>query len=170
MEEKAYIQKRYWATMTHTYYSMIYMQKYSSRAEKITKCVNIFLAIVATGSVTLWFNLQNVIALIWLWPSLVAVSEIVHIVWPILNIEKIVPKIQKFVYLLNQYYTTLANDWLYVRNGSLTDEEINAKILAMNTTIDKTEFDIFDGSQIPLSKKLLSSAEQESNRYFEQNF
>ena len=169
MEEKAYIQKRYWGTMTHTYYSMIYMQKYVFRAERLTKLVNIFLALVATGSVALWFK-NYLTSLNWLWPILIALSEIVHVAWPILNIEKVVPKIQKFVYLLNKYYTTLANDWLFVRNGSLTDEEINAKILEMDTTIDETEFDIFNGSQIPLSKGLLAEAEEESNRHFEQNF
>ena len=167
MENNSYVQKQYWSTLTYTDYSITYYNKLQKRFACIAKVINIFSAIMATSSVALWSFWGKIP---WLWPILIAFAELIHVVWPLISVEKLIPKLINLIYATRQEYLIFEKDWLYVRNGELTEKEINDKISKFKMTINKLEKDILDGYTITIYKNLLKKSEIESNKYFENNF
>jgi hypothetical protein len=160
-------QLRYWNLLADTKVHVSYLHRYAANPEWWDKSTNVFLAITSSGSIAAWAIWKD---LIFLWPSLIALSQVITAVKPFMPFKH---RLKVLVDLCNQLQiTTLAmkQDWYSVAEGKLTEEEIHdltVKYRAQSVDAEQRHLrDII----VPRKLDILAQAETDAEQYFRRHY
>ena len=161
------MQKRYWHEMVQTKFTMYYIDFYHENSVKIDRRMNMFLAIVACGSIAGW-AVWNQLAIIW--ACFVALSQVLNAIKPYLPYSKRVEGLLKYNNDIGLLYAKMEYDWLYVSNGKLTEDEINDLLLKYISEIIAFPGKYLVDDYLTKNEKCREKADDLTNNYFIKNF
>ena len=161
------MQKRYWHEMVQVKFSVYYVDQYYGNSVKIDRRLNMFLAIVACGSIAGW-AIWNKFALIW--ACIVALSQVINVLKPYLPYSKRVELLQKYYIDSSLLYAKMEYDWLNVANGSLTENEINDVLFKYVSEEITFPGKYLVDDYLTKNDRCKEKADELTNEYFKKNF
>ena len=160
-------QKRYWNMLVEVRLHVSYLRHYAAHAEWWDKAVNIFMAISSSGSIAAWAIWQQ---LVYVWPSIIALSQVVMAVKPFLPFKQR----QKAVMALSDQIQSIAlaveRDWYEVSEGDLSDKQIHDLIVKYRNLREDAEQTHLKEIILPRKAKLLTIAEHDTRQYFTSHY
>jgi len=166
-EENNIYQRRYFNQLTQSKEQIFYVLEYIQRDEAWNWRINVFLALtssVSIGGWAIWQELKLV------WAILIALSQVVTAVKPLLTFEKRL----KFLYPLRRelelIYLEMEKDWYDVSMGCLTEQEIHEKNCEFRRKIEEATYGNLKTTSIPTNNRFLRKAKSKTEIYFENNF
>jgi hypothetical protein len=156
-------QLRYWRLVTETRIHVFYLHRYAAGSEWWDKATNMFLALTSSASIAAWAIWRQ---FTFLWPLLIALSQVVTAVKPFLPHKQ---RLKVLVGLCNQLQmiaVAMEKDWFSVSEGHLSEEEIHrltARYRAQSAEAEQTHFrDVI----VPRNDSLLRKAERDAQDYY----
>ena len=156
-------QQRFWSLLVETRVHVYYLSHYTSKSEWWDKAVNIFLAITSSGSIAAWAIWQE---FTWVWPVLIAGSQVVSAVKPFLPYNQR----RKMASALADSFQSIALQveaaWFSVAEGRLDEEAIHKETIRLRGLLLDAERKNLDGEVLPKNEKLMQAAESDASQYF----
>lgn len=161
------MQERYWSMLTNKKYELIYINKYYAQCVKVQRGINIILALTSSGAIAAWA--------IWdkyplLWSLIIAISQVVVAVKPLLPFEKRIIDINDLNLTLTGLYADIESKWFYIADGYYSEQEINDLYYGFDKKWTDMETKCFKYDSMPLINKLKNVANIEKENYFKNNF
>lgn len=161
------MQKQYWSRMTQYKFDLCYYDSYFARCVKIDRFLKIGLAVASSSAIAAWTAWQN---LSFLWGLIIVVSQVVSSLNEFLPYKKRIEDLSKLVNGLTPIYNDMEEEWLYVANGSLTEDQINDRCYKFIRKWDQITRNTFLGDSMPDIKKCRDKAEKMKDDYFRNTF
>jgi hypothetical protein len=156
-------QQRYWRLLVEVRVHVFYLHHYGSSSEWRDKVVNVFLAITSSSSIAAWAIWQEYT---WVWPLLIAASQVASAVKPFLPYNQR----RKAIVSLGNHYQSIClqmeNRWYSVAEGLLSDKEIHEETITFRGLLQDAERRSLDGAILPRNGKFLRLAESDASDYF----
>lgn len=160
-------QQRYWSMLVEARVHVSYLHHYAANSEWRDKAVNIFLAVTSSSSIAAWAIWRE---FTWVWPALIAGSQVVSAVKPFLPYNQQ----RKAVVALADAYQSIClqieNLWFSVAEGLFTDEKIHEETIRFRGLLLDAERMAMDGTILPRNPKLMSLAEVDARKYFANHY
>ncbi len=146
---------------------VFYLHHYGALSEWRDKAVNICLAVTSSTSIAAWAIWQE---FTWIWPTLIAGSQVISAVKPFLPYNQH----RKTVVALADAYQLVClqieSRWFSVAEGQLPDEKIHEETIKFRGLLLEAERKTMDGVIIPRKPKLMQQAESDAQRYFANHY
>lgn len=161
------IKERYWNFLVKLKVEIKYFSRYAAHCEKWDNRINWFVAIVSSGSVSIWAIWQDMDVL---WAILVGASQVLNLSKQYLPYHVNGAKLKKVSHEFEAIYLKAERDWFNVSTGRLTDTEINE--LLFDYQEQQLNFWKQQGINAKdiLQKGLYFEATRDAGTYFEKNF
>lgn len=161
------MQERFWRLLIQFKADSFYTAQYVARSERWDNGLNIFSALVASGSVSAWAVWQK---LDWVWAALVAASQVLTVVKQYLPFKKRISPLRAVSFLYDDIFLKAESNWYAVSKGSLTEKEINDLIFSLKTEHSKAWKKSVGNLTIPISKSVQESSDLLTADYFTQTY
>ena len=130
------MQERYWRKLTDKRYRLIYISEYYNQCVWVQRLINVILAITSSGAIAAWAVWKEFPVV---WAGVIAVSQVITAVKPLLPYEKRIVTIYDMINQLTGICNEIEAKWYYVANGSLSEEDINKFIVNERNILDKLD-------------------------------
>lgn len=158
---------QYWNMMTQKKYHLFYLSYHLNLYVKIERWLNIFLAIVSTGSLVGLFaceEYQKVLA------AILALAQIVTAARPYFPFAKRIKDLDKGITLLTKVYSSIEKEWNDINIEDIDDSKINDILYKFAKEWDDVDAEILKKDSLPFIKKFYEKAAEENERYFKNMF
>lgn len=160
-------QQRFWSMLVEARVHVCYLHHYGAQSEWRDKVVNILLAVTSSTSIAAWAIWQDYT---WVWPTLIAGSQVISAVKPFLPYNQH----RKAVVALADTYQLVCLQieslWFSVAEGQLPDEQIHEETIKFRGLLLEAERKAMDGVILPRKPKLMEQAEADAQRYFANHY
>ena len=160
-------QARYWSLLVRVRAHLYYFNHYAVHSEWWDKATGIFLAITSSGSIAAWALWRE---FTFLWPVLIAASQVVSAVKPFLPYKQRQKVVTEMGRKLLPICLAAEKDWFSVAEGILTEEEINDLLAKYRKQSEETEQNTQGDVVLPLKRKLFAEAQSDAGQYFKTNY
>ena len=157
----------YWKKMTQFKFSLFYLQLYLGNSVKLNRIINISVTITSSAAIAAWAAWQN---LAFIWGLIIVASQVVFSINQYLPYQKRIEDISGLLSKWNGLYINIESDWYRVSNGKLSEDEINDLCYDYIRKWDRIDNEFFVGDTLPQKSRLIQTAEEMKNNYFENNF
>lgn len=157
----------YWKKMTQFKFSLFYLQLYLGNSVKLNRIINISVTITSSAAIAAWAAWQN---LAFIWGLIIVASQVVFSINQFLPYQKRIEDISGLLSKWNGLYINVESDWFRVSNGKLSEDEINDLCYDYIRKWDRIDNEFFVGDTLPQKARLIHTAEEMKNQYFENNF
>ncbi len=157
----------YWKKMTQFKFSLFYLQLYLGNSVKLNRIINISVTITSSAAIAAWAAWQN---LAFIWGLIIVASQVVFSINQFLPYQKRIEDISGLLSKWNGLYINVESDWFRVSNGKLSEDEINDLCYDYIRKWDRIDNEFFVGDTLPQKARLIQTAEEMKNKYFENNF
>lgn len=154
---------RFWKELFQIKVQVIFVQGLWRRSERIERYIKMFLAIASSASVGAWIIWKE---LAWLWAAVVAVSQVLTTIQPLLPYAE---RQKKFALVLRDFellFMASEFDWQSMSGGELSSKKINS----LTEKLKRKKLEILHrhmpGDVFPTNVTLANEAEVEANSYF----
>jgi len=161
------MQERYWRKLTDKRYRLIYISEYYNQCVWVQRLINVILAITSSGAVAAWAVWQEFPVV---WAGVIAVSQVITAVKPLLPYEKRIATIYDMINQLTGICNEIEAKWYYVANGSLSEEDINDLSYKFEKKWSDVETKNLQGDSIPADGRLAHIANEKKEDYFKNDF
>ena len=161
------MQERYWRKLTDKRYRLIYISEYYNQCVWVQRLINVILAITSSGAVAAWAVWQEFPVV---WAGVIAVSQVITAVKPLLPYEKRIATIYDMINQLTGICNEIEAKWYYVANGSLSEEDINDLSYKFEKKWSDVETKNLKGDSIPADGRLAHIANEKKEDYFKNDF
>lgn len=154
---------RFWKELFQIKVQVIFVQGLWRRSERIERYIKMFLAIASSASVGAWIIWKE---LAWLWAAVVAVSQVLTTIQPLLPYAE---RQKKFALVLRDFellFMASEFDWQSMAGGEMSSKKING----LTEKLKRKKLEILHrhmpGDVFPPNVPLAEEAEVEANSYF----
>jgi len=161
-EQNNHQQKRYWNYMLQIRAQVFYLNFYLENDMKTNRCVNYLTAIAASSSIAGWVIWSNIS---FIWAIFIALSQVINAIKGILPFYKRISKITRMHHYLDDVALRAESGWHDVREGNLTDSDINNAIHSLKSEISKLDSAFLSEISLPKRNDLIKLARQETVTY-----
>jgi len=169
LSQASITQERYWKTMTTARFQIFFIDEHQIKSTKLSTMMNIYAALTASGSVAAW-AFWGTLPLKWIWPVLIALAELMHILRPYLRYDQRSSRLPKLINSLFELYFPFENQWLAVSKGEISDKKMNNMISAFNEKWTTTCNTILNEDHLPEIDSIMKKSDEDNTKYFESNF
>lgn len=164
-------QRRLWQELVQLRIHIYYLLRYQIAQEKYERRVNMFLAVASNGSIATWaiWNWEKW-SLDWVWPLIIALSQLVNAVRPYFPYQQRMRAISAMTRELEELALYAEHKWYAVSEGQLTDEQIHEEVIGLRRRKVKAEQTHFGSSPLPHNNAFLEEAENQARTYFRTNY
>jgi len=166
-EEINRYQYQYFNLLTQTKENIFYLSEYIQSCETWNWRLNIFLALASSSSIGAWAIWQE---LKLLWAILIALSQVITAIKPLLRGEKRL----KFLYPLRRelelIYLEMEKGWYDVSEGKLTEQEIYESRCEFKAKIEEAIYNNLKSNSLPKNKLFIERSKIETETYFNNQF
>ena len=157
----------YWNKMTQMKFHLIYLGMHYHRTVVIERRINIFLAVVSTGSLAGIF-ISPIAQKIW--ACILVFVQVLTAAKPYLPFSKRIQELDKGIAALEIIYEDCEKQWVDVHERKLTENEASIAIYNYEKKWKSVDASILKEDSLPRNEKLISRADDEKNRYFRNVF
>lgn len=156
-------QARYWRELVEIKQDCFYLEAYLDQTEKLDRGLNIFLALTSSTAIAGWAIWRQIE---FVWALLIAGAQVINAVKPW------IPYSARLKPLRNLSAETCAlaiiaeSDRYAVSNGSLTEDDIQAKYIDLKSRKDKMTRSALGEVRLPEAKRLAEAAGVATAAYF----
>jgi hypothetical protein len=161
------MQAQYWKFLVQLKADSIYTGQYVIHDEKINNGINIFNALVASGSVSTWAIWQR---LDWLWAALVAATQVLSVLKQHLPFKKRIEPLRKTAYFYEELYIEAERKWHDVASGALSESEINKLLFDLKSKQSQAWKKNMDNLSIPLNPRIQRKSDEVTADYFRSTY
>lgn len=154
---------RFWKELFQIKVQVIFVQGLWRRSERIERYIKMFLAIASSASVGAWIIWKE---LAWLWAAVVAVSQVLTTIQPLLPYAE---RQKKFALVLRDFellFMASEFDWQSMSGVDLSSKKINS----LTEKLKRKKLEILHRHMpddvFPTNVTLANEAEAEANSYF----
>lgn len=159
-------QSQYWQELKQLKFEVLYLDLYYQRTEKINRNIDIFLALVSSGSIGAWAVWQD---LTLIWTVLIAASQIISVVKHFLPYRRRQTNLNRHIWSLQQIFSNAEQNWYSVIEGELEDKEIHNLTTKYRKEKNGLSLTYID-PPLPHNKRLQERAEIEADKYFKNHY
>lgn len=160
-------QLRYWNQLKEFRTHVLYLQKYAETSEWRDKVFNIFIALASSSSIAAWAVWQKHDIL---WAAIIASSQVATAIKPFLPYKQRLKAISELNDAIQSLALECEKGWHDVSEGVLTENQIHDKLMDLRDKSLKAEKKFLNNVILPCKQKLLTQAENEADKYFQQNY
>lgn len=161
------MKKRYWRFMSEKKYYLEYIGLHHHRNVVIERWLNIFLAVISTGSVAAFFAWEKYA---WIWGTIIILSQAVTAAKPYLPFYNRINELDKALIVFGSLYDKIEEKWYTIQNDNLSDEKINKLLYKYNKQWNKEDAKYLIKDSLPRKEKFVKQADDQANNYFELTF
>jgi hypothetical protein len=144
-----------------------YLHHYGASSEWRDKSINIFLAVMSSSSIAAWAIWRE---FTWVWPALIAGSQVVSAVKPFLPYNRQHKVVVILADAIQSICLKIENSWFSVAEGLLPDHQIHEETIEFRGLLLDAERKAMDGTILPRKQKFMDMAEVDARRYFETHY
>lgn len=167
MEEKIGMDNRYWVQLTEFKFTTNYLEHRYRRYLNWNRGYEFFTTLVSSASVAGWWIWNDYP---WIWGGLVMISQFTNILYKHLPYNNRMKAFASIQFKLSYLYLDMEKRWYYVDSGKYSDDEINDILYKYKLEWNKMNLELFGMDSLPLNKKDEDKAQDETIKYFENNF
>lgn len=160
-------QHQYWNELQNLKAHVYYLELYQLSSEGWERRINIFSAVMSSGSIGGWVIWKD---LSFLWGLLIAISQVISVVYKFLPFKERIKPVSSAALELSVLADAAEKDWFDVAGGHLSERQINDKRFAIKLAKTKIMKSNFGGMVLPENKKLMLKAENQMRAYFKSHF
>ncbi len=157
------IQNKYWQDLVQMKFECFYINEYLSHSHRQNNMINILTAITSSSSIAGW-AIWNELSFVW--GALIAVSQVVNALKPLMPYNKRTQYLNIFSSRLSNLYNRYDYDWLRVSDGSMTEEEINELVHEYRIAYQEAYDEFLLENHLPIKETLRATADQRLEEYF----
>jgi hypothetical protein len=167
MTEAKNYQEKYWNLMTEIKFQAIYLRKYLYRLEDLNKYIEMFLAIISTGSLggLIFYREFSTI-----WLLIIVTSQVISAIKPFFKHPKWIKIIYDMINKLDYLFIKAENYWFIVSEGKISVEEIHSLIINISKKRLNFETLYFRDTIIPQKKRVVLYANRNTLKYFNTHY
>ena len=156
------VQSSYWQELADLKRDARYIDLCHERTEHINRVIDGFTAITSSAAIGAWVVWKD---LSWIWGFLIAASQVLHAIKEYLPYKKRLRALSSLSPDLNALSLVAENDWFKVSRGLLEELEIHDLYMKLKKKKQEAVHKNFPGTSLPLAKKLLACADQDTENY-----
>jgi hypothetical protein len=157
-------QEKYWREMDQLKVHVLYLEYYLESTVHIDRAINMFLAIVSSGSIAGWVVWQQ---FSFVWAAIIALSQAINAIKPHLPYAKRLRSLQSVSNELESVFIAMESHWFKVSEGQLTSEQVHSLQMKYKEKIRQVSQKYLGSSILPQDTKLLSKAKLTAKVYFD---
>lgn len=162
-------QDRYWNLFVEMKTQTYYLYYYAADNEKWDRWLNMIQGIASSTSIGAWALWKNP-QVEFVWPIVIGTSQVLHAIRPSFPFKQR----QQLLMDLHEQFQTICLDmedqWHDVADGAMTDDEIHDATMKYRKRIDAAEAKILKRNIIPTRNDVQLIAQQDSAKYFTDNY
>lgn len=160
------IRDRIWTNLVNSKFKCNYIGYLIDEYQKISLSVNIFLTIISLSSVSAW-AIWNVFP--WLWSILIAISNILLVLKPLLAYDKKIKELREKLAILEDIQVEYERLWYLSESNTIDEKAASERFFELYDRQIKTlrtSGEIIIGE----SKKIKVKSDSETNLYLRNNY
>ena len=156
-------QSRYWRELDQLKVHVFYLESYLEKTLNYDRWLNMFIAIMANGSIASWVVWKEYS---FIWGLLIALSQLINAIKVYLPYQKRLKSLESITKELETLFLVMETAWFDVSEGKLTEQEIHKQRMDMKKKNQQLTDKYFGGNPLPHDKKLLIKAKDQAVSYF----
>ena len=160
-------QEQYWNEMVQVRSHVFYLEMLLENNQKVDRQISCFMAIASSTSIAGWVVWRDYS---FVWALIIALSQAITAIRNYLPYSNRIKNLKQASRDMNEVLIHAETQWIFVSNGSLTDEEVQMQRLDVkrraNAVIDKG----LGADPIPKDKHSFQHGEQQAELYFQRYY
>ncbi|MCE5346021.1 MAG: hypothetical protein LLG13_07010 [Bacteroidales bacterium] len=160
------IRQQIWTNLVNTKFKCIYLGHLIHRDKRISLGINIFLAIISLSSISAWT--------IWkilpgLFTSLIAISNILMVIKPILSFDKRIKELNEKIILLEDVQFEYEKLWYHFETNRINENKVSETFFEI---YEKQKNSLRTSSELIIgkNKKITSKSDSETDSYIRNHY
>lgn len=154
---------KFWTLYTDLVQSRYYYEHYQHHAVCVDRTIQVFTSITAASSIASWFIWNQ---LNWLWAFLIALSQIINVIYRFLPYSKQIESVQYILPDIKELMNSVDYYWSFIDLNNPAENDINEKILDYKNQYQYLEQKYIDDSIFPPKDSITKKAEDDREKYF----
>jgi hypothetical protein len=162
MENNNY-QYRYWRELDQMKVHVFYLESYLEKTSNYDRWLNMFLAVMANGSIASWVVWKDYS---FIWGFLIALSQLINAIKVYFPYQKRLKSLEGITKELETLFLVMETAWFDVSEGKLTEKDIHKQHMDMKKKKQQLTDKYFGGNPLPHDDKLMNKAKDKAAYYF----
>ena len=160
------LRDKIWHNLVNSKFKCFYLGYSIGKYQRRSLSMNIFLSIVSISSVSAWIIWES---LPWLWAMIIAASNILIAIKPLLRYDKTVSELNKRLALLENIEIEYERLFFELDSGKLDEDSGSEKYFTLYENQIKS-LRTPDELYLSLDKRIKKKAEEDTHRYIYSNY